>query len=160
MGGALCLKWVVKKEIDRQITWTHRHLSHKVKKSMNTKTQRRAWTLTTDEYITLTRATDNVVFPLSMKGITNIGAQAVPALLVSVTNGAFKFYWSSFILSRDHITFERLDDDGRFAEMRTMLAADDERARFLRWHMTNTADVWKWRFSPPEPSIPCDEPSQ
>ena len=109
-------------------------------------------TLTTEQYVALTRATDKVLFPAGMKGVQEIGAQDIPALLNFITNGAFKFYWSSHFLSRAHITFERLDDDGKFAEMRAMLASNKELANFLRWHMKMTDGVWEWNL-PREESL-------
>ena len=78
-----------------------------------------------------------------------IGAQDVPSLLHGVTNGAFKFYWSTHLLSRAHVAFERLDDDRKFAEMRAMLASNEDLAAFLRWHMTMTTEVWTWNFAEP-----------
>ena len=107
-------------------------------------TTRRA--LTTEQYIALTRATDKVLLPMGMKGVEAIGAQDIPALLHSVTDGAFKFYWSSHLLSRAHVAFERLDDERKFAEMRAMLASNEDLAAFLRWHMTMTAEAWTWNF--------------
>lgn len=103
--------------------------------------------MTTYEYIALTRATDKVHFHMGMKA-TNvaIGAQDIPGVLNYVTNGAFKFYWSSFILSRVHIAFEKLDDNGKFTEMWAMMASNEELANFLRWHMTMTKEAWTWNL--------------
>ena len=110
-------------------------------------TTRRA--LTTEEYIAITRATDKVLLPMGMKGVTEIAAQDIPALLHALTNGAFKFYWSSHLLSRAHVAFERLDDDRKFAEMRAMLASNADLADFLRWHMKMTAEAWAWNLEAP-----------
>ena len=110
-------------------------------------TTRRA--LTTEEYIALTRATDKALLPMDMKGVKEIGAQDIPALLHSVTNGAFKFYWSTHLLSRAHVAFERLDDDRKFAEMLAMLASNENLAGFLCWHMEMTAEAWPWNFEAP-----------
>ena len=77
-----------------------REVPSKTPPPVTTMTTRRA--LTTKEYIALTRATDKVLLPMGMKGVTEIGAQDIPALLHSVTNGAFKFYWSTYLLSRAH----------------------------------------------------------
>ena len=110
-------------------------------------TTRRA--LTTEQYIALTRATDKALLPMGMKGVEAIGAQDIPALLHSVTDGGFKFYWSSHLLSRAHVAFERLDDERKFAEMRAMLASNEDLAAFLLWHMKMTAEAWPWNFEAP-----------
>ena len=103
--------------------------------------------MTTDEYIALTRATGHVVYH-GMKGVSTIGLQDIPALLNHVTGGSFKFYWSSHLLDRSHIRFERLDDERKFSEMRAMLADDREGlGSFLHWHMSMTKGVWVWNFS-------------
>lgn len=100
--------------------------------------------MTTDEYIALTRATEHAVYH-GMKGVSKIGLQDIPALLNHVTGGSFKFYWSSYILDRSHIKFERLDDERKFSEMRAMLV-DEELGNFLRWHMSMTKANWVWNF--------------
>jgi hypothetical protein len=107
--------------------------------------------MTTNEYIALTRATGRLIH-MGSSGVVEIDASDIPAVLNCVTNGAFRFHWSCFILSRTHIEFEKLDKDHKFAEMQTMLASDDELDTFLRWHMMMTADVWTWNF-------PCGDAS-
>ena len=54
-------------------------------------------------------------------------------------------HWASHIAAREHIRLERLDNNKQFAEMRTLLEADDDRAAFLKWHMT-TPVFGPWNY--------------
>ena len=84
-----------------------------------------------------------------------LDAEEIPAWLNAVTNGAWKFHWSKHLLSRTHLAFERLDHERKFAEMRAMLASNededgeliDDLAQFLRFHMKMTAEAWTWNFA-------------
>ena len=100
---------------------------------------------TVERYIELTRATGVAVY-FSNSGVTEIPAGDIPALLNSETNGQFRMEFASFLAARVHIQFEKLDNEGKFDDMRVMLESDPKLAKFLRWHMKKTGALWKWNF--------------
>ena len=99
-----------------------------------------------ERYICMLRAKETSV-SISARGVEEVSARDIPALLNSETNGKFKMEWAPYVFKRSHITFERLDNENRFAEMKTMLASDAKLAEFLRFHMKMTAKVWKWNIN-------------
>ena len=56
-------------------------------------------------------------------------------------------HWASHIAAREHIRLERLDNNKQFAEMRTLLEADDDRAAFL-WKKLKTLINHFYVFDP------------
>ena len=68
------------------------------------------------------------------------------ALLNSATNGQFRKAFASFLAARVHVPFEKVDNEGKFDDMRVMLESDPKLAKFLRWHMKKTGALWKWNF--------------
>ena len=72
----------------------------------------------TEIYTTLTRVTVMSKFVSPSGEVSEIHAKDVPAALHAVTNGRFKLAWAPHVYARAHITFEQLDDEHRFTEMR------------------------------------------
>ena len=101
--------------------------------------------LTAEMYIGVTRARVSVLLA-DAPGAPEIPASEVPALLNTQSNGKFKMKWAPYLISRVHIMFEKLDNEGKFNEMDRMLRDDRQRAKFLRWHMNMTDEIWSWRF--------------
>eukprot|EP00966_Prymnesium_polylepis_P162583 3757702-Prymnesium_polylepis.1 len=99
------------------------------------------------EYIGLTRATETAVLVSARGEVTKVRVANVPAALHAATNGLFKLEWAPHVHGRAHITFERLDEERNFAEMRAVLGSDAALAAFLRCHMQITSGVWDWNFT-------------
>ena len=82
----------------------------------------------------------------SSKGAAAFRVEEFPPILNLMTHGKWRMEWAPHLHARSHITFEKLDIESNFPEMRAMLKSSTTLAAFLRFHMKMTSEVWTWNF--------------